>query len=59
MDSLAKGDEVLTSGGLVGKITKIPQDSDYIALSLNDQTVITMKLDYVTAILTKGSIQTL
>ena len=59
MSSLAKGDEILTSGGLVGKISKIPQDSDYISVSLNDQTVITLKKDYISAILPKGSIQTL
>ena len=59
MSSLPKGDEVLTSGGLVGKIAKIPQDSDYISISLNDQTVITLKKDYISAILPKGSIQTL
>ncbi len=59
MNALTKGDEVLTTGGLVGKINKIPQESDYIELALNEQTVITLKKDYISAILPKGSIQTL
>ena len=59
MSSLGKGDEVLTSGGLVGKIAKISADSDYIVLALNDQTSITIKKDYITAVLPKGTIQSL
>ena len=59
MSSLSKGDEVLTSGGLVGKIAKISADSDYIVLALNDQTSITIKKDYITAVLPKGTIQSL
>ena len=30
-----KGDEVLTSGGLVGRIAKVAADSDYLVLALN------------------------
>ena len=59
MSSLAKGDEVLTSGGLVGKIAKVSADSEYIVLSLNDQTQVTIKRDFVSAVLPKGSIQSL
>lgn len=59
MDALAKGEEVLTSGGLVGKIAKISADSDYILLALNENTQITIKKDYVISVLPKGSIQSL
>lgn len=59
MSSLSKGDEVLTSGGLVGKIAKISADSDYIVLTLNDNNSITIKKDYITAVLPKGTIQSL
>ncbi len=34
--SLTKGDEVLTSGGLIGKITKVTADNDNIVIALND-----------------------
>lgn len=59
MSALGKGDEVLTSGGILGKIAKIGADSDYVVLSLNDSTQITIKKDYITAVLPKGSIQSL
>jgi preprotein translocase subunit YajC len=59
MSSLGKGDEVLTSGGILGKIAKINDDSDYVLLSINETAQITIKKDYITAVLPKGSIQSL
>lgn len=59
MASLAKGEEVLTSGGLVGKITKASNDNDYIVIALNDSTEVTIKRDFVVAILPKGSMKSL
>lgn len=59
MASLGKGDEVLTSGGILGKIAKISDENDYVLLSLNDTTQITIKKDYIAAVLPKGSIQSL
>ncbi|MCE9686802.1 MULTISPECIES: preprotein translocase subunit YajC [Shewanella] len=59
MSALGKGDEVLTSGGILGKIAKISDDSDYVLLSLNETTQITIKKDYIAAVLPKGSIQSL
>ncbi|MBU3823760.1 MAG: preprotein translocase subunit YajC [Candidatus Oceanisphaera merdipullorum] len=59
MSSLSKGDEVLTNGGLVGKIAKITDDSDYVLLSLSEQSQVTIKKDFITAVLPKGSIQSL
>ena len=59
MASLAKGEEVLTSGGLIGKITKVSAESDYIVIALNDTTEVTIKRDFVAAVLPKGSIKTL
>ncbi|MFC3915024.1 preprotein translocase subunit YajC [Pseudaeromonas sharmana] len=59
MSALSKGDEVLTSGGLVGKISKVSADNDFLVLALNDQNQITIKKDYITAVLPKGTIQSL
>lgn len=59
MSSLSKGDEVLTNGGLVGKIAKISAENDYVVLSLSEQTQVTIKKDFITAVLPKGSIQSL
>ncbi|RKF15544.1 preprotein translocase subunit YajC [Alginatibacterium sediminis] len=57
MSSLAKGDEVLTTSGMVGRIIKIKDDSDYIGLSLSEDTNITIKRDYVSAVLPKGTLK--
>ncbi|GAA4896627.1 preprotein translocase subunit YajC [Ferrimonas pelagia] len=59
VESLSKGDEVLTSGGLVGKIAKVKEDNDYVVIALNDQTEVTIKKDFISAVLPKGSIQSL
>ncbi len=56
---LSKGDEVLTSGGLIGKITKVTTDSDSIVIALNDTTEVTIKRDFVVAVLPKGSLKSL
>lgn len=59
MASMGKGDEVLTNGGLVGKIAQISEENDYIVISLNENNNITIKKDHVTAVLPKGTIQSL
>ncbi|TNG91560.1 preprotein translocase subunit YajC [Testudinibacter sp. TR-2022] len=59
MASLAKGEEVLTSGGLIGKITKTSAENDYIVIALNDTTEVTIKRDFVVAVLPKGSMKSL
>ncbi|MDD0823185.1 preprotein translocase subunit YajC [Mannheimia sp. AT1] len=57
--SLAKGEEVLTSGGLIGKITKVSAENDNIVIALNDTTEVTIKRDFVVAVLPKGSLKSL
>ncbi|MFD0965382.1 preprotein translocase subunit YajC [Seminibacterium arietis] len=59
MSELAKGTEVLTSGGIIGKITKITAESDQVVLALNDTTEITIKRDFIVAVLPKGSLKSL
>ncbi|GAA5647239.1 MULTISPECIES: preprotein translocase subunit YajC [Vibrio] len=59
MAAMAKGDEVLTSGGLVGKITKISEETDYISIELNANNEVVIKKDFVTAVLPKGTLKSL
>ncbi|UKA01284.1 preprotein translocase subunit YajC [Photobacterium damselae] len=59
MASMGKGDEVLTNGGLLGRITKVSAESDYIVIALNDSTEVTIKKDFVTAVLPKGTMKSL
>ncbi|ACX89032.1 preprotein translocase subunit YajC [Pectobacterium parmentieri] len=58
MDSISKGDEVLTSGGLVGRVTKV-SETGYIAIALNETNEVVIKRDFVAAVLPKGTIKAL
>ncbi|MGL9750800.1 MAG: preprotein translocase subunit YajC [Symbiopectobacterium sp.] len=58
MDSISKGDEVLTTGGLVGRVTKV-SETEYIAIALNDTNEVVIKRDFVAAVLPKGTIKAL
>jgi preprotein translocase subunit YajC len=55
--SLSKGDEVLTQGGMVGKISKVADDKDFIELALNDSTNIVIQKSAVSAVLPKGTMK--
>ncbi|MDC0609110.1 preprotein translocase subunit YajC [Vibrio sp.] len=59
MSSMSKGDEVLTNGGLVGKITKISEDNAFIAIELNPNNEVVIKKDFITAVLPKGTLKSL
>ncbi|WP_109079555.1 preprotein translocase subunit YajC [Aggregatibacter aphrophilus] len=59
MSELSKGTEVLTAGGIIGKITKVPEKGDVIVIALNDKTEITINRNYIAAVLPKGTIETL
>ncbi|HAS61975.1 MAG TPA: preprotein translocase subunit YajC [Vibrio sp.] len=59
MASMGKGDEVLTSGGLVGKITKLSEENDYITIELNANNEVVIKKDFVSAVLPKGTLKSL
>jgi preprotein translocase subunit YajC len=53
--ALSKGDEIATSGGLLGKVTVV--NDDYIALEITAGTEIKMQKAAVTAVLPKGTIK--
>ncbi|WP_333607641.1 preprotein translocase subunit YajC [Arsukibacterium sp.] len=59
MAALGKGDEVLTQGGLVGRITKIAEDKDFISIALNDSTEVTVQKGAISAVLPKGTLKSL
>ncbi|GHG65960.1 preprotein translocase subunit YajC [Alishewanella longhuensis] len=59
MSALGKGDEVLTQGGIVGRISKIAEDKDFIVVALNDSTEVTVQKSAVSAVLPKGTLKSL
>ncbi len=57
MDALAKGDEVVTAGGILGKITKV--SDAYVTLEIAENTEILVQKSAVSTLLPKGSIKSL
>lgn len=57
--SLAKGDEVLTQGGIVGKVTKVTDDKDFIEIMLNESNSIMVQKSAVSAVLPKGTMKSI
>ena len=55
--ALAKGDEVVTNGGIVGKITKVTDA--YVGVEIAEGTEITIQKAAVSTILPKGTIKSL
>jgi preprotein translocase subunit YajC len=57
MSSLNKGDEVMTNGGILGKLSKV--DDTYIVLQINDNVEIKMQKSAIAAVLPKGTIKSI
>jgi preprotein translocase subunit YajC len=57
LESLKVGDEVVTAGGMVGKITKMQEA--YITLEIADGMQVVVQRPAVTTLLPKGTIKTL
>ena len=57
IEALGKGDEVITAGGLVGKVTKV--GDAYVTLEVADGTEVVMQKAAITMLLPKGTIKTL
>jgi preprotein translocase subunit YajC len=59
VESLSKGDEVLTQGGLVGRVVKIVEDKEYVTIALNESNEVLVQKTAVLAVLPKGTIKEL
>ncbi len=55
--SISKGDEVMTSGGLLGKVTKV--SDDYVALLVAEKVELKLQKSSMAAILPKGTIKSI
>jgi preprotein translocase subunit YajC len=57
IDGLAKGDEIVTAGGVVGKVAKV--SDGYVTVEVAEGTEIVMQKAAVTLLLPKGTIKAL
>jgi preprotein translocase subunit YajC len=55
LGKLAKGDEVLTSGGVAGRVAEI--GDNFIGVEIADNVVVKMQKGAVTAVLPKGTLK--
>ena len=55
IESLQKGDEVITAGGLLGKITKV--GDQFVSLEIADNVTIQVQKQTVQTLLPKGSVK--
>ena len=59
MSELSKGDEILTQGGIVGKIVKVSDEKDFLVISVAENTEVTVQKAAVSAVLPKGTMKNL
>jgi len=45
LESLKKGDRIITSGGLIGEVVK--PEEDFIKVKLNDDTVVKVSREFI------------
>jgi preprotein translocase subunit YajC len=57
MDALAKGDEVVTSGGILGTVTKVAEA--YVTVEIANGTPVILQKASVTMLLPKGTIKSI
>jgi preprotein translocase subunit YajC len=57
VESLAKGDEIVTQGGVAGRITKVGEN--YVSLEVSENVEIAVQKAAVANVLPKGTLKTL
>jgi preprotein translocase subunit YajC len=57
LDNLKAGDEVMTTGGLLGRINRI--EEHYVSLQVSDNVELKLQKNSVTAVLPKGTLKSI
>jgi len=57
LEALSKGDEVVTQGGLAGRITKV--GDDFVSIAIADNVEIQMQKGAISLVLPKGTLKNL
>jgi preprotein translocase subunit YajC len=57
VEAMQKGDEVLTNGGIAGRITKVGEN--YVSVEIADNVEVTVQKGAIASILPKGTLKTL
>ncbi|WP_372613280.1 preprotein translocase subunit YajC [Halomonas sp.] len=57
--SLSKGDEIVIGGGILGRITKVSDDSEFLTMEIADGTEVNVQKNAVATVLPKGTIKSI
>ena len=57
MDALGKGDEVITAGGILGKVSKV--NDSYVTIEVAANTEVVVQKHSITTLLPKGTLKSL
>jgi preprotein translocase subunit YajC len=57
VDALSKGDEVITGGGIAGKVTEV--SDNFVQVEIAANTVVAVQKQTITTVLPKGTLKTL
>jgi preprotein translocase subunit YajC len=57
IEGVGKGDEVITAGGIIGKVTKV--DEQYVSVTVAENVELKMQKSSVSAVLPKGTIKSI
>lgn len=57
MDALAKGDEVVTAGGILGRVSKV--NDTYVTIEVATNTEVVVQKHSITTLLPKGTLKSL
>ncbi|HSH48454.1 MAG TPA: preprotein translocase subunit YajC, partial [Halomonas sp.] len=53
------GDEIVIGGGILGRITKISDDSEFLSMEVANGTEVNVQKNAVAAVLPKGTIKSI
>jgi len=59
MSALSKGDEVLTNGGIVGKIVKVSDEKEFVIVCVSEGMDVVVQKGAINAVLPKGTMKSL
>jgi len=57
VSALSKGDEVVTTGGILGKITRI--EDNFVVVRVADNVELKFQRSYISAVLPKGTLKSI
>ncbi|ATJ81415.1 preprotein translocase subunit YajC [Halomonas beimenensis] len=59
VSNLSKGDEIVIGGGMLGRITKVSDDSEFLTMEISEGTEVNVQKNAVAAVLPKGTLKSI